>query len=120
MGFLSRFEKKAPSTADDPAAINTAARLEQDPEKHEISQLEGPNGNGAPYHVTPEMEKQVLRKLDSRLIPLVMILCTAPNPPYMPKKEMLMLASRSPSLFGSIKHWVRLPSSSFSESLTKN
>lgn len=77
MGFLSRFEKKVPSTADDPAAIDTAARLDQDPEKHGISQLEGdgasPNGV-APRHVTPEIEKQVLRKLDTRLVPLVMVL----------------------------------------------
>jgi hypothetical protein len=80
MGLLSRFEKKVPSTADDPAAIRTAGRLEQDPEKQEISQLEqdneSPNGDGTPYHVTPEIEKQVLRKLDTRLVPLVMILCT--------------------------------------------
>lgn len=76
MGFLSRFEKKVPPTVDDPAAIETAARLGQDPEKHEISQVEGSEGpNGAPYHITPEMEKNVLRKLDTRLVPLVMILC---------------------------------------------
>jgi hypothetical protein len=80
MGFLSRLEKKVPSTADDPAALNTAARLDLDPEKHGTSQLErdGGSANGqAPYHVTPAMEKQVLRKLDTRLVPLVMVLCTA-------------------------------------------
>lgn len=78
MGFLSRFEKKVPSTADNPAAINTAARLEQDPEKLDISQVdaEGQSPNGVPYQVTPEMEKRVLRKLDSRLVPLVTVLCT--------------------------------------------
>jgi MFS family permease len=85
MGLLSRFEKKVPSTTDDPAAISTAGRLEQDPEKHEISQLEqdneSPNGNGTPYHVTPEIEKQVLRKLDTRLVPLVMVLCMTLNSP---------------------------------------
>ena len=80
MGFLSRFEKKVPSTADDPAALDAAAHLDRDPEKHEISQLEQDGGSpnrAAPYHVTPEMEKQVLRKLDRRLVPLVMVLCTA-------------------------------------------
>ena len=84
MGLLSRFEKKVPSTADDPAAISTAGRLELDPEKQEISQLEqdneSPNGNGTPYHVTPEIEKQVLRKLDTRLVPLVMVLCMTLTP----------------------------------------
>jgi hypothetical protein len=84
MGLLSRFEKKVPSTANDPVAISTAGRLEQDPEKHEISQLEqdneSPNGKGTPYHVTPEMEKQVLRKLDTRLVPLVMVLCMTLTP----------------------------------------
>jgi hypothetical protein len=81
MGLLSRFEKKAPSTADDPAAINTAARLEQDPEKNETSQLErdNENPNRTPYHVTPEMEQRVLRKLDTRLVPLVMVLCMISN-----------------------------------------
>jgi hypothetical protein len=79
MGFLSKFQKKVPSTADDPAAIEIAAHLDQDPEKHEISQLEGhgDSPNGAPFHVTPEMEKRVLRKLDKRLVPMVMVLCTA-------------------------------------------
>lgn len=74
MGFLSKFERKVPSTADDPAALSTAARLEQDPEKHDISPVEADKAspNEAAYHVTPEMEKRVLRKLDSRLVPLVM------------------------------------------------
>jgi hypothetical protein len=110
MGFLSRFEKKVPSTADDPAAINTAARLDQDPEKHEISQLEGEGGspNGAPYHVTPEMEKQVLRKLDTRLVPLVMVLCTT-LPLELHCVEILTLESRSSGVLGSIQHWVSKP-----------
>ena len=75
MGFLSRFEKPVPSTADDPAAISTAAHLGT--EKADIGQVE--NGkeslsaaNG--YHVTPEMERRVVRKLDKRLVPLVMVL----------------------------------------------
>jgi hypothetical protein len=75
MGLLSRFAKPVPSTAEDPAAINTAAHLGT--EKPDISQAEagneGPNG-GIPYHVTPEMERQVVRKLDKRLVPLVMML----------------------------------------------
>ena len=77
MGLLSRFEKKVPSTAEDPAAINTAAHIGQDPEKHEIHHLDGDgeNPNMAHYHVTPELEQRVLRKLDTRLVPLVMVLC---------------------------------------------
>ena len=73
MGLLSRFTKSEPSTAEIPAAITTAAHL--DPEKNEIAQLESGHespsaGNG--FHVTPEMERRVLRKLDKRLVPLVM------------------------------------------------
>jgi len=73
MGILSKFERKAPPTADDPTAIEAAAHLDRDPEEHDtsISGLEtsGHGSNGA------EMEKQVLRKLDTRLVPLVMGLC---------------------------------------------
>jgi hypothetical protein len=77
MGLLSKFEKKVPSTADDPAAITTAAHLNY-PEKTEVAQLESGHespsaGNG--FHVTAEMERRVVRKLDKRLVPLVMGLC---------------------------------------------
>jgi hypothetical protein len=75
MGFLSRFTQPVPSTAEDPTAIETAAHLGA--EKPDVSQVEagneGPNGGNA-YHVTPEMEQRVVRKLDKRLVPLVMIL----------------------------------------------
>ena len=74
MGFLSRFSKPVPSTAEDPAAIQTAARLGT--EKAHISQTEAGNTsngeNGTAYHVTPEMERKVVRKMDKRLVPLVM------------------------------------------------
>lgn len=78
MGILSRFEKRVPSTAEDPAAISTAAHL--DPEKQDAAQFDGGDvgsSNGRPaFHVTSEMEKRVVRKLDQRLVPLVMGLCT--------------------------------------------
>ena len=73
MGFLSRFSKPVPSTAEDPTAIQAAAQLGT--EKPDISQIEAGNNisNGENvYHVTPEMEKRVVRKLDKRLVPLVM------------------------------------------------
>lgn len=73
MGFLSRFTQPVPSTAEDPTAIQTAAQLGT--EKPDISQVEAgnknPNGENV-YHVTPEMEARVVRKLDKRLVPLVM------------------------------------------------
>jgi hypothetical protein len=73
MGILSRFAKPVPSTAEDPAAIQAAAHLGT--EKSDISQVEAGNksSNGENvYHVTPEMEQRVVRKLDKRLVPLVM------------------------------------------------
>jgi hypothetical protein len=73
MGFLSRFAQPVPSTAEDPAAIQTAAHRKT--EKPDISQVEAGNQNsngGNVYHVTPEMEQRVVRKLDKRLVPLVM------------------------------------------------
>lgn len=75
MGFLSRFAPPVPSTAEDPTAIETAAQIGT--EKPDISQVEA--GNKSPneetsYHVTPEMEQRVVRKLDKRLVPLVMVL----------------------------------------------
>lgn len=74
MGPLSRFSKPVQSTAEDPAAIQAAARF--DTEKADISLAGAGNTsnaeNGTPYHVTPEMERKVVRKMDKRLVPLVM------------------------------------------------
>jgi hypothetical protein len=73
MGILSRFAKPVPSTAEDPAAIQAAAHLGT--EKPDISQVEAGNKSSNEenvYHVTPEMERRVVRKLDKRLVPLVM------------------------------------------------
>jgi hypothetical protein len=75
MGFLSHFEKPVPSTTDDPAATSTAAHLET--EKADVSPVE--DGNESPnaataHHVTPEVERRLVRKLDKRLVPLVMVL----------------------------------------------
>lgn len=80
MGLLSRFEKPVPSTAEDPAAIATATQVDE--EKQVASQLEteGEGRNGAAAHVTPAMEKKVVRKLDKRLVPLVMGLCMVYHP----------------------------------------
>lgn len=64
--------KKNPSVAPDPAALSTAPEL--DPEKEAIDHAEtlgAPN----PYYVDPAVERRVVRKLDQRLIPLVMGLC---------------------------------------------
>lgn len=72
MGFLSRFEKKEASPVDSSAAIPTANHPASEVQDDE--QLE--NGiTGSPVHVTPKMEKQLIRKLDKRLVPLVMGLC---------------------------------------------
>jgi hypothetical protein len=75
MGFLSMFEKAIPSTAEDPAAIATATH--SDPEKQAVGEVEKGNEipGGISAHVTSEMEKAVVRKLDKRLVPLVMGLC---------------------------------------------
>lgn len=80
MGIFSK-----PSQPEDPSAINPALAPDIDTEKQDAAQIElgnmgtNENGNGAegivPFHVTPEMEKRVLRKLDRRLVPLVMGLC---------------------------------------------
>lgn len=72
MGFLSKFEKKEPPTAETPAAT-----AHFDPEKQNMP-IESQNESSTPreaFQVTPEMEKRVLRKLDTRLVPLVMVLC---------------------------------------------
>jgi hypothetical protein len=74
MGFLSRFEK-VPSTMEDSAVV--AAALQIDTEQQGVGQVKSgnDNANGIPFHVTPEMEKRVVRKLDKRLVPLVTGLC---------------------------------------------
>jgi hypothetical protein len=68
-------DEKTPSTTDNPAAVNTTSNL--DPEKQTVTQVEDGNGGPAPAYflVTPEMERRVVRKLDMRLVPLVMGLC---------------------------------------------
>ncbi len=73
MGILSRLAKPVPSTAEHPTAIQAAAHLGA--KKKDISQVEAgsksSNGENV-HHVTPEMEQRVVRKLDKRLVPLVM------------------------------------------------
>lgn len=76
MGFLSKFEKQVPSTADNPEAITATAQLSN--EKSYTNQNESGNesttvANG--FQVTPEMERKLVRKLDTRLVLLVMGLC---------------------------------------------
>lgn len=79
MGRLRAFEKPVSSTADDPEAINMAAHLGTEKMSPSLSQLENgdhrPPAANAYAHVTPEMEKAVVRKLDNRLVPLVTVLC---------------------------------------------
>lgn len=61
-----------PSTAEDPAALASATH--SDPEKQTVGEIEGRTESPSDIapHVTPEMEKAVVRKLDKRLVPLVM------------------------------------------------
>jgi hypothetical protein len=77
MGFLARFEKKVvPPTAESPAVDVAAAQT--DSEKMATSQLEGHHGIAPAqniYYVKPEVEKRLLKKMDQRLVPLVMVLC---------------------------------------------
>lgn len=78
MAYRSNSELKIPSTAEVPAAVNIAAHIGT-----EICTTEDESGIDSPRHgnqphVTPEMEKRLLRKLDRRLIPHIMFLCTSP------------------------------------------
>jgi len=75
MGFLSSFEKKDASTTDGSATFPTTAHhdLEND---YRAEQASGSNALTTPASlITPKMEKQLVRKLDRRLVPLVMGLC---------------------------------------------
>jgi hypothetical protein len=61
MGFLSRLEK-VPSTAEDSAAVETATRFTT--EKLVSGEVESGNESpryGNELHVTPEMERRLLR-----------------------------------------------------------
>jgi hypothetical protein len=76
-------------------------------EKQEIAQLEAAPEAPSPlngYHVDPEVEKRLVRKLDRKLIPWVMLLCK--------KSAISDLQSsaddRRPSIISRpIKYWVR-------------
>ena len=75
MGFLSRFEKKDLSTAD--GAVASPKAIGHDLGDRNLGEHEYA-GNGlttASPHITPKMEKHLVRKLDRRLVPLVMGLC---------------------------------------------
>jgi hypothetical protein len=76
-------------------------------EKQEITQLEAAPEAPSPlngYHVDPEVEKRLVRKLDRKLIPWVMLLCkdTALS-------DLQSSADhRRPSIISRpVKHWVR-------------
>jgi len=75
MGCFSKFEKKVCPTDEDSAVVETAARLGTGKrEPGDESGIETIRHGNEP-HVTPEMEKRLLRKLDRRLIPHIMFLC---------------------------------------------
>lgn len=90
MGFLSRFTKEIPPTVDRNAAINEVAS--PDAEKQNVAQFEdGQHVPGDdPHHVymSREIEQRVLKKLDRRLVPLVMGLCKYK---YSPSSRRLIL-----------------------------
>jgi hypothetical protein len=63
------------------ASSEVSARIESEPYigtdilmKGEEADVETPSRENEP-HVTPEMERRLLRKLDRRIIPLIMALC---------------------------------------------
>jgi hypothetical protein len=75
-GFLPKFEKQVPSTAEDPEAITTAVQLGN--EKSDTNQNDSGNETTTAsnsFQVTAEMERKLVRKLDTRLVLLVMGLC---------------------------------------------
>jgi hypothetical protein len=66
MGFLSRFEKQVPSTAEDSEAITAAVHLgneKSDPNQNENGNESTTAANG--FQVTAEMERKLVRKLDT-------------------------------------------------------
>lgn len=72
MGFLSGLRKKPPVVDSPPAAITTAN--DQDPESEAIDHAEAMRIANL-HFVDPAIERRVVRKLDLKLIPLVMGLC---------------------------------------------
>ena len=75
MGCFSKFERKVCPTDEDSAAAETAAPFGTG--KREPGDESGieTTCHGNQPHVTPEMEKRLLIKLDRRLIPHIMFLC---------------------------------------------
>jgi hypothetical protein len=78
MGLLSKFRPERPPTAEIAAQSVDNDGAADKSESPNLSQIE--NGDNSPsvangFHVTPEMERRVVRKLDTRLVPLVMVLC---------------------------------------------
>jgi hypothetical protein len=69
MGFWNRLTREAPPTVTDPAVEESNT----DPEKaiDETVEVTSPAG----HHVSPEIEKRIVRKLDLRFTPLVAFLC---------------------------------------------
>jgi hypothetical protein len=63
--------KREPPTAIDLAAVADAGNV--DSEKQDAVEFEGDIPHG--LHIDPELERRVVRKLDLRLVPLVMSLC---------------------------------------------
>ena len=76
MGFSQIFRNDAQATAEDE---NTVKVPTGDPEKAEIAptsdKFEIPNGASLPPHISAEIEKRVVKKLDRRLVSLVFGLC---------------------------------------------
>ncbi|RDW77925.1 hypothetical protein BP5796_05777 [Coleophoma crateriformis] len=73
MGISSGFSEGGPATAprDSADGEKTSMPASLEAEKPSHSHLES-GGAANPFHMTPEMERRVIRKFDTRVVPLVM------------------------------------------------
>jgi hypothetical protein len=73
MGILPGLRKKKTSVREDPAIAISEANA-SDPEKDAVDHAETTRAPALQF-VDPAIERRVVRKLDYRLVPLVMGLC---------------------------------------------
>lgn len=69
MGLWTKVERPAPPTTTD--------YVEAGEDVEKSGQSLDSRGDGQPHHVHPEIEKNLVRKMDFRIVPLVTALCSS-------------------------------------------
>ena len=76
MGIFDRFTRPAAPTVTDPVVDAAESPVDEGKDIEKSAPTETVESTPVRHHVSPEVEKRVVRKLDMHAMPLIAVLCT--------------------------------------------